>query len=315
MKLWSTETGAHLKTFELPRDPIIFEKFLALPSKNHFTFMNKKGRVSVFDPNISDRFLMQLELEGPVRSICYTPDETSLAIYTRESHLYFQDLSTSKIQAASTSFRTRGEISLMAISPDNELLAVGCKPRAIATFFGPGPTHPHTAVVEVYGMNIDPGSIMRTLQHVRSEPFAITEIVWSKDQRHVITITQTQSLPSQSFCCLWGDSIGNADNLWEQDLGGGSAGFDNTESTCIIVALDREIRLIDRSTLQLVVAIPLNISDPGIQRVLGHHGLVMTSFHGGLVVHEPSAARKSSHSGASPPLPRAYRENIFQNGE
>ncbi|TFK61220.1 hypothetical protein BDN72DRAFT_473210 [Pluteus cervinus] len=87
---WSLETGAHLSTFKVPDYSIISnpDNFLALPSKNHFTFM-KEGRVSIFEPDRSVNGLRQLELKGYACSICYTADETSLLLTSVTTDLSF----------------------------------------------------------------------------------------------------------------------------------------------------------------------------------------------------------------------------------
>ncbi|TFK70840.1 hypothetical protein BDN72DRAFT_505800 [Pluteus cervinus] len=302
IKLWSLETGAHLLAFELPDKPITsnLTKFLALPSKNHFTFM-AQGRVTVFEPDRSVKDLKQLELEGYASAICYTPDETSLAIRTERGHLYLMDLATSEVHTYHKFFpyHWRGKYANLAISPDNGQLAT-C---TLESTFHTG--YDYRIAVKVY--NIASGLVVKTLEHIHWDIFNITEIIWSKDQSHMITIQQHSS----SFCWLW--DVEASKRQFKLDIGrNGSADFG--DNGLVILALETEIRIIDRSTFEVVISIPLSFPKPGRQMVFGHHGLGMSHYTGGFVFNDVSVQSKSPRSfGTSIPLPRAYQENVFQN--
>ncbi|TFK70834.1 hypothetical protein BDN72DRAFT_838513, partial [Pluteus cervinus] len=93
----------------------------------------------------------------------------------------------------------------------------------------------------------------------------------------------------------------------------GSADFGN--NGVIILALEKEIRLINYSTFEVVIAIPLaNFPVAWNRTVFGQHGLVLTRFQENLVLHDVSVESKVSYSfSTNSPLPRAYQENVFQN--
>ncbi|TFK70829.1 hypothetical protein BDN72DRAFT_838508 [Pluteus cervinus] len=312
LKLWSLETGAHLRTVRLPDDPIFStpDKFLAIPGKNHFTFMNE-GHVSVFELGLS---VKKLKFEGYASSICYTPDETSLAIRVREGHLYFMDLATSTQE-----FRTYSSFfpyqeckrSILEISPDNGYLATctseWSKPSKPSSH---GSYHATAFIYDTSIAYYGQAHAVRTLEHSRSAPFNICHITWSKDQLHIITIIQQQHLGSHRFCYLWDVETKNYQKL---DLGlQGMADFG--DNGLAILALKTEIHLINCLTFEVVIAIPINIPNFVSRWIFGYHGLVMMRFHGGFVFYDVSVKSKSSHSfNTSIPLPQAYQENVFQN--
>ncbi|TFK70033.1 hypothetical protein BDN72DRAFT_573364 [Pluteus cervinus] len=308
IKSWSLETGAHLRTLELGEHPVTDEpdKFLALPSKNHFTFM-KGGRVSVFEPDRSVEDIKPLELEGYASSLCYTPDETSLAVRVREGHLHFMDLATSKIRTYPSFFpRQQYRRGILKISLNNGCIATCTLDKSEAS----GHDY-HSAAVEVYDIAYGRASVVKTLEHSHSEQFWISEIIWSKDRPDMITIIRSCSTFSRSFCYLWDVETSNCRKLNMGPSHCGSADFG--DNGLVILGLEKEIHLIDRSTFEVVNVIPLEI--PGwIREVFGHHSLVMTHYKEGLYFQDISAKSKSSHSfGTSDLLPRAYKENVFQN--
>ncbi|TFK59916.1 hypothetical protein BDN72DRAFT_567921 [Pluteus cervinus] len=302
IKLWSLETGAHLCTFELPADSFTStpDHFLALPSKKHFTFVFG-GHFSVFRPDHPAQVFERFTPEGRPSSICYTPDETSLAIRTEKGHLYLMDLATSEIRTHLSFFlHPEEQYNILEISPDSGYLAT-------CAIYHHQQYTSAAAIVEVY--NIASGLVVRTLEHSHPRPDRITKIKWSEDQLHMITIVQQYS----SNCCFLWDVEHETSNHRKLDIGpNGSADFG--DNGLVILALKAEIRLVSRSTFETVIAIPIEIHNPWEHMIFGRHGLVMTSLHGGLGFYDLSAKSKSSHSfGTHSPLPQAYQENIFQN--
>ncbi|TFK59917.1 hypothetical protein BDN72DRAFT_883811 [Pluteus cervinus] len=304
IKLWSLETGAPLRTFELPDDPITSspDEFLALPSKNHFTFLYR-DHVSVFEPDHSVKYFKQLELEGPVCSICYTPDETSLAIRVWEGHLHFMDLATSGIRTYPSFFPRQGEGGILEISPHNGYIATCTSKLDYSSTSG---HDSYGAAVEVYDIANGQARAVRTLEHSHATKFVIDKIIWSEDQSHMITIVQ-ETWDYDSFCCFWD---GEADNNWKLDIGTyGSAGFG--DNGLVVLANKTDIRLIHHSTCEVIFAIPL---DTWSDKVFGYHGLVKSFVPEGTIFYDISQMSKSSLSfETSSPLPRAYQRNIFQN--
>ncbi|TFK70028.1 hypothetical protein BDN72DRAFT_573247 [Pluteus cervinus] len=308
IQLRSLETGAHLRTFEVPDDytGALHKKFLALPGQNHFVFM-KKGYVSVFEPDRSLKYLKrkQLKCEGYACSICYTPDRSSLAIRVWEGHLYFQDLATSEIRTYPSFFprpEGLGEESLLEISLNGH----------IAAYEGSD-----SLVVEIYNLAYGPARAMKILEHP-SHPLSkkrITDIRWSKDQSHMITIIRPWPPKyTNSSCYLWDMETSNYQEL---DLGAdGSADFG--DNGLAILALRAEIHLIDCSTFELKTVIPIYpLHHSMCQRVFGHHGVVMTPLLGGtrgILFYDTSVKSRSSHRfSTSDVLPQAYKDNVFQN--
>ncbi|TFK70836.1 hypothetical protein BDN72DRAFT_505463 [Pluteus cervinus] len=285
IKLWSLETGAHLRTFELPDSSIHsrLNKFLALPGKNHFAF-----------------------LHGHASSICYTADETSLAIRVQEGHLYFMDLGTSEIRTYPSFFPCQEHAyGILEISPNNRHIATCASSSSKTSRHNSSIS---MAVVEVYDTD---GQVMITLEHSHSELFFLSQIIWSKDQFLIITIVRFWD--ANSLFYLWD---GETSDYRKLDMGvGGSADFSD-DGEVVILTLKTEIRLINCSTFEVVISIPLNIPNPKWQMVLGH-GLVMTSLRGGLVFHDIAAKSKSEspHGFGSDIRPQAYRENVFQSCE
>ncbi|TFK70030.1 hypothetical protein BDN72DRAFT_839665 [Pluteus cervinus] len=317
IKLWSLESGAHLRTFELPDDaiPSYLNKFLALPGKNHFTFMNE-GHVSVFESNRSVNDLRQLELEG----YAYSVYETSLAIRVQEGHLYFMDLATSEIRTYPSFFPSQErqqqgilEMSPMAQKSQRGILEISPNNGHILTCT-PGLSEAsghdsYSAAVEVYDIAYGQAQAVRTLKHSHSEVFWISQLIWSKDQSHMITIIQTTW--ENSFFYLWDVDTSNYRKL---DIGlYGSASFG--DDGLVILALETEIRLVNCLTFEVVIAIPLEFPGWG-RRIFGHHRLVMTRYNKGLFFHDVTVKSKSPRgfdTGIPGPLPRAYQENVFQN--